>query len=116
MITTDNLNRPGPALVRVHDVMWFPFPELDSSKRYNVVLHLEVRHADGKVRRLAVDLMPCLYVPYWHVIVEAVTSGQSYWVDWDYSTTPDWPPRDGDTIVHRLLNALEARQIVRGLL
>ena len=50
--------------------------------------------------------------PCWDAVVEAKASGQVYWVNWDYSNTPSWPPRQNDRPVDRVLEAVKNRQIV----
>lgn len=108
MVTTTNITQAEPVHFRVQEVSPHPFPQLARSE--TVVLRI-VRAGKGGGINFEMSLRQ--FLPYRDAVEEAIRSGALYWVDWDYSKTPTFPPPMNDTTLDRLLKAIKDRQFVR---
>jgi len=52
------------------------------------------------------------YLPYREALNDAIKSGTVYWVDWDVSAPPAFPPRFDEPTIGRLLDAIKNGQTV----
>ncbi len=101
---------PGTTHFRVAAVERFSLP--DPVKQHHIMLRVEYLNPEDRLRGATFELSPEWYLPYRDVIDEAILTQEVYWVDWDYSQTPGYPLRHGDTVAQRLLGAIRDRQIV----
>ncbi len=106
-LTTRSLSQEEPVHFRVAGVQ--PHPVSPHPPGHEIVLTIEYVNKPGI---LNVGMRTEQYVPYRDVVQDAIKSQAVYWVDWDYSKTPNWLPRMNDSTLDRLFRAIADRQIV----
>ncbi len=106
-ITTKSLSQEEPVHFRVAGVQPNPISPHPTSNE--IVLTIEYVN---KPETLHIGMRTEQYVPHRDMLQDAIKSQAVYWVDWDYSKTPNWPPRRNDSTLDRLFRAIADRQIV----
>lgn len=106
MVTTTTITQADPVRFRVREYGPNPFPQLASPGR--VILSIARIDTPG----INFEMLLGQFLPYRDAVDEAIRTQAVYWVDWDYSTTPTFPPRMYDSTLDRLLNAIQDRQLV----
>ena len=109
--TTESIPHEAPVYLRVRAIE----PNPDPTHAWTAELLLEIEFVDPPRTRV-IGLAQHWYLPYHEALQEAVRSQQVYWVDavdGDDFEMPSVPPSDDEiAVVHRLLNAIQNRQIV----
>ena len=106
-ITTLNITQEEPVHFRITGIQ--PNPIAPHSRSNEIVLSVSYVNKPGGIH---FGMSTEHYLPYRDILTEAIDSQAVYWVDWDYSKTPSWPPRMNDSTLDRLLRAVESRQFV----
>ncbi|HEV2125807.1 MAG TPA: hypothetical protein VGW38_23880 [Chloroflexota bacterium] len=110
MSTTDPAGPEDAIHFRVTAIERFSLP--NPVKQNHMVLRVEYTNPKDRLRGASFEIPAEWYLTYQGAIADALASGVTYWVDWDYSATPGFPLRQGDTVAQRLLKAIADRQIV----
>ncbi len=106
-VTTVNVTQEEPVHFRVAGVQ--PNPVTPHPPSDAIVLSIEYVNKPGGGH---FGMSPNRYAPHRDALAEAINSQAVYWVDWDDSKTPNWPPRMDDSLLDRLLRAIADRQLV----
>lgn len=84
-------------------------------KSGHLVMTVKYRNHPNNLKGTHFDMDPHWYGDRFAVISSAAKSQAWYWVeDLDYSMTPNFPPRSNDTVLDRLLSAIEKNQKASG--
>ena len=111
-VETHTITQRDPVHFRVTELA--PLPVAEATRPGWLVLSVAFLNKDDGLPGMKSPIPPQWYQPYLEAIEEAIRSQQIYWVDWDYTNAPDFPPRLSDNTVQRLLRAIGDRQIVQG--
>lgn len=108
--TTIRIDQEDPVLFRVIGTAPVIAPEL--SPGMDIVLQVELLNSIHN-KRFSHFALPMRWVaPYRQAIEQAQQSQAVYWVDLDYSKTPDFPPKGPeDSVPMRIMAAIQNDQL-----